>query len=128
MLGKSQSVVMMSMRPSTKIVKFMVMTPRSGVQVPGKIQHGHIVKMYLILENLVFYSHKTLWKLWFLKTMKLMVPGSGAEAKGRGQYAHIVKMYSNAHKVYKYTNHWNFQNCTSLIEWMWSLLKKCFNS
>lgn len=48
----------------TKIVKFMV--PGSGVQAVGRGLYGHVVKMYLILEN--FHIH--------LRTTKCMVMAS----------------------------------------------------
>ena len=41
---KTGCKVMISMKPSTKIVKFMA--PGSGVQVLGWGQYGHIIKMY----------------------------------------------------------------------------------
>ena len=41
---KTEYMVMMSMRASTKIVKFM--TPLLGVQALGWGQYGHIVKMF----------------------------------------------------------------------------------
>ena len=91
---------MMSMKPSTLIVKFM--TPGSGVQALGWGQYGHIVKMYEILENLLLYSHIYLLKTKCMimmsmrpstKIVKFMTPGSGVQALGWGQYGHIVKMY-----------------------------------
>ena len=41
---KTGCIVMMSMKPSTKIVTFMA--PGSGVLALGWGQYGHIVKMY----------------------------------------------------------------------------------
>ena len=43
-LLKTKCMIIMSMKPSTKIVKFM--TPGSGVQALGWGQYGHIVKCF----------------------------------------------------------------------------------
>lgn len=45
----------MSMKPSTRIVKFVV--PGSGVQAPQQSQYGHIlvVKMCQVLESLLHH-------------------------------------------------------------------------
>lgn len=40
---KTKCMIIMSLEPSTKIVKFMA--PGSGVQTQGRSQYGHIVKM-----------------------------------------------------------------------------------
>ena len=91
---------MMSMKPSTKLVKFM--TPVSGVLALGWGQYGHIVNMYLILENLLLYYHMYLLKTKCMIMMsmkpsttivKFMTPGLWVQALGWGHYGHIVKMY-----------------------------------
>lgn len=48
-------MIVMSMKASTKIVKFIA--PGSGFQALGLAHYGHIINMYLILVNLNLHMH-----------------------------------------------------------------------
>lgn len=48
-------MIVMSMKASTKIVKFIA--PESGFQALGLANYGHIINMYLILVNLDLHMH-----------------------------------------------------------------------
>lgn len=52
---KTTCMIVMSMKASTKIVKFIA--PGSGFQALGLAHYGQIINMYLILVNLDLHMH-----------------------------------------------------------------------
>lgn len=50
---KPECVVIISIRPYIKIGKFIILV--SGVQTIRRGQYGHKVKIYVNLENILFY-------------------------------------------------------------------------
>ena len=111
----------MSMKPSTKIVKFMA--PGSGVLARGWGQYDHIVKLYQILENRLLFSHIYLLKTKCLviksmnpstKIVKFITPLSGVQALGWGQDGHIVKNFIS-YKILFFTAHVSQTKINSLI-------------
>lgn len=87
-------MVKMSIKPSTKTLKFMA--PCSGVQILRRGQVGFIVNMHLILENCLLCSQINLritecMVIMFIKPStelkNFMNLWSGVKALGRGKMA-----------------------------------------